>query len=220
MIKHSSLSLQVIKYTVGEMSVNCYFIIDNTTKAALIIDPGDGADYLSGEVEKLQIHPIGVIATHGHFDHILAALELQLIYNIPFRMHSADTFLLERMRDSAEHFLGRKIVELPPKLTEGLYEGENLSFGNSTLTVINTPGHTPGGVSLYAKDFGIFVGDTLFDSGGIGRTDFTYSNSENLQNSINKILDLPDTIRIFSGHGEDTWIEKEKPYHQTKMYSR
>ena len=200
-------SFKILKYTVGEMAENCYVVIDTATQNALIIDPGDEADYLSGQIEKEKVHPVAIVATHGHFDHILAALELQLMYAIPFRMNSADEFLLDRMSDSAEHFLGRKIVELPPKIIGGLQDNEIISFGNSSLTVIQTPGHTPGSISLYSKDIGLFVGDTLFAGGAVGRTDFSYSSESDLNNSIKKILQLPKNAVIYPGHGEETRVQ-------------
>jgi hydroxyacylglutathione hydrolase len=219
MTKNPHNQFQIKKYTVGEMAENCYIVVDNDTQDAIIIDPGDEGDYLSDEIEKQNIHPVAVVATHGHFDHILAALDLQLIYNIPFRLSSADEFLLERMSSSAEHFLGRKVVELPPKVTGGLTDGELLSFGHSSLSVIQTPGHTPGSVSLYSKNYCIFTGDTLFASGGVGRTDFAYSSKEQLDKSLHTILQLPDNVRIYSGHGADSSVSTEKLIHQSDIFS-
>lgn len=202
------------------MAVNCYIVIDSDTRKALIIDPGDEANYLAGEIEKQKAHPVAVVATHGHFDHILAALELQLIYKIPFRMDEADKFLLDRMRTSAEQFLGRKVVELPPQVTAGLRDGDVIAFGNSALAVIPTPGHTPGSVSLYAKGCGLFAGDTIFAAGAVGRTDFAYSDTEKLLKSLRLILSLPEDTKMYCGHGDDTSVAAEKPYHKSDVFSR
>ena len=192
---------------VGQMAVNCYFLTDPKSKNTLVIDPGDEANYLSQEIEKEGLKPIAILATHGHFDHILGALELQLMYNIPFRLNKKDEFLLSRMKSSAEYFLGRNVTELPPTVTETLEDEEKIRLGDDDIQVIATPGHTPGSMSLYVpSEHSVLVGDLLFAAGGVGRTDFAYSSQSDLQTSIQKILALPHKTTIYAGHGESTSI--------------
>lgn len=173
------------KLVVGQMATNCYLIED------MIIDPGDDAEYIMSRLTK---KPKMIVATHGHFDHIMASYALQLAYNIPFYIHEEDTFLLSRMRSSARHFLGIMDVDPPPKPTK-----------ISNLPFIHTPGHTPGSICLSIGNV-LFVGDTIFADGSIGRTDFSYSSKKDLDNSIKKILSHPSGTRLLPGHGNETRI--------------
>lgn len=154
------------------------------------------------------VTPIKVIATHGHYDHVLAAGELKLAYQIPFLMHKADEFLLKRMRVSAAHF-SQISADPPPKVDEYLEEGFKIQITNhQSLITFPTPGHTPGSISLYAKEANlVFVGDVIFAGGLVGRTDFDYSSLRDLQKSIEKLLKLPAATTVYSGHGEETTIK-------------
>lgn len=166
------------KLVVGQMATNCYLIDD------MIIDPGDDAEYIMSHIKE---KPKMIVATHGHFDHIMAAYALQLAYNIPFYIHEDDVFLLSHMKSSAKHFLGLKEVDPPPKPSKI----KDLSF-------IHTPGHTPGSICIIA-DGALFTGDTLFADGSVGRTDFSYSNSRDLQKSVARIKALSEH-KIYAGH--------------------
>lgn len=198
---------------VGQLQTNCYLIIDKHKQEAIIIDPGDDADYISRVINDEKVKPSQIIATHGHFDHIMVAAELQLAYKIPFFIHKEDKFLIKRMNQSARYFTG--IGEgIPPKINGYLEKSENIILGRSRLKIIETPGHTPGSISLYNKnDNTLFVGDLLFAGGGVGRTDFSYSSSEELNKSINIILKLPGQTTIYSGHGPETTIKNESKLH-------
>jgi len=132
----------------------------------------------------------------------MAAFELQSAYNIPFQVHLKDEFLVKDLRARAKHWLR---IESPPSPNIGgfLKEKDRIIIGSSTLEVMETPGHTPGGVCLYEKsEKVIFVGDLIFKDGSVGRTDFSYSSEKDLIKSIDKILQLPQQTRVFSGHGE------------------
>ena len=160
---------------VGQMATNCY-IVDG-----IIIDPGDDAEYI---ISHCKIKPTMIVATHGHFDHIMAALTLQLAFNIPFVIHEKDEFLVNNMQSSAKHFLNI-MTDPPPKITKFISGGDKI--GN--LTVVHTPGHTPGSICLYAKnDKVLFSGDTIFADGAVGSTDHRYSDKAELSQSVKKIL--------------------------------
>jgi hydroxyacylglutathione hydrolase len=207
-MKTSQLSIK--RLVVGQMGTNCYLVTNQKSGETLIIDPGDDAEYVSGEISKLDIHPISIIATHGHFDHIMAACALQLAYNIPFFMHKSDAFLLDNMQSSAQHFLGILTVDPPPKIPKFLTNKDTIA----DLAVLHTPGHTPGGICLYAKnEHMLLVGDTIFADGGVGRTDFSYSNKIQLDTSIKTILSLPSNTILYTGHGEETTVKQELYYH-------
>ena len=114
------------------------------TRAGLIIDPADEANFLSEKILREKIKPLAIVATHGHFDHLLAANELQLAFDIPFLIHQNDQKVLSTMQKSASWHLRRKMSEEPPKKLSFLKEGEDICFGKESLTVIELPGHTPG----------------------------------------------------------------------------
>lgn len=206
-------SLIITPIVVGQMAANCYIVSDVATKNALIIDPGDDAGYIIDTISKLKVTPIGVLLTHGHFDHVMGALEIQLAYGLPCMMHPQDTFLLARMSQTAEHFLGVARVDPPPHIDSALYDGQDILVGDSHLTIREIPGHTPGSVLVYHKEsFSIFVGDVLFAGGAVGRTDHEYSSPQNLARSIRIILSYPDRTIIYPGHGESTSVELAKSH--------
>lgn len=205
--------MKIEKLTVGQMSENCYIVIDEKTSECVIIDPGDDADYLSSMLTKWQVTPVAIIATHGHFDHIMAACALELMYVIPFLLHTEDSFLLGNMASSAKHFLGIRAVDPPPTLTRSLKDGDTIAVGNHMLTVIHTPGHTPGSICLWDKeDNVVFVGDTIFAEGGVGRTDFSYSSPLSLAQSLKNILSMDEDISLLPGHGEETTVGRERAH--------
>jgi glyoxylase-like metal-dependent hydrolase (beta-lactamase superfamily II) len=193
------------------MASNCYLLYDPSSEEIVIIDPGEDANYIAEHVQRLGGTPKVIVATHGHFDHILGAYELQLTFGIPFWIHPADTFLVTRMQETAAHFLGKHVREAPPRIDGALSENQSISLGRHILQVLETPGHTPGSVCLWNKEDGVvFTGDTIFADGGVGRTDFSYSEPLKLSVSLDRILSLPSATQILSGHGEETIVEHEK----------
>lgn len=179
---------------VGQMATNCYIVQDGD--ASIIIDPGDDAEYIISHVDN----PSMIVATHGHFDHIMAAFAIQLAFNIPFYIHEDDMFLLANMQSSAKHFLGLKDVDPPPKASP-----------IKDFPFVHTPGHTPGSICLSFGD-ALIVGDTIFAGGAVGRTDFSYSEPLKLSHSIKKILSYPPKTRLLPGHGEETTVELTKDF--------
>ncbi len=209
------LKLEIVTVSVGQMATNCYLLIDHEHSEAIVIDPGDDADYLSESLEKLKIKPRLLLATHGHFDHLMAARALQLNYQVPFLIGADDIFLVARMAETAKHFLGLTYVDPPPLVTQKLQDGQILAAGALKLQVLHTPGHTPGSVSFYLpQNQVIFVGDLFFAQGGVGRTDFSYSEGKALQSSLARIFLLPKATRVFPGHGPLTSLKREIRYHR------
>lgn len=196
--------MRIEKLVVGTLSTNCYLVWEKKTRKALIIDPGDDGGFIIQKIQDLMLSPQNIIVTHGHFDHVLAATELKLVFAIPFLIHRADLFLLRQAQQSAKHFLGIE-VDPPAEPDEFVKEGNFLKIGHEELKVLETPGHTPGGISLLGKGI-VFTGDTLFSS-GFGRTDFSYGSKENLQKSLVKLFKLPGNTVVYPGHGEETTIE-------------
>lgn len=206
--------LKVRTLAVGQLSTNCYLVLDDKTRLGLIVDPGDDADYIQRIIADEDMKPTQIIATHGHFDHILAATELRLAYKIPFLMNKNDEFMLKHMSKSAQYFCGIS-SDPSPEIDHYLDKNETVEIGNWSLDILTTSGHTPGSISIYSQEHSfIFVGDTLFAGGGVGRTDFFYSKRKDLEKSIKKLLTLPADTIIYSGHGEKSKVAFEKKFHR------
>jgi len=195
--------MNIRKFIVGELQANCYLVSGEASDECLIIDPGDEANLISENILRQNLEPVGIIATHGHFDHVLAANELQIAFDIPFYIHPADEKILNYMADSASHWLDREIIEQPPSEIKYLKNDEKLRINNYELRVIHTPGHSPGGICLFnKKDKVIFTGDTLFKN-GIGRTDFSYASPTAMKKSLQKIRNNFAGYTAYPGHGEE-----------------
>ncbi|KKS46784.1 hypothetical protein A3J20_06645 [Candidatus Gottesmanbacteria bacterium RIFCSPLOWO2_02_FULL_42_29] len=203
--------MKILTLPVGQMKSNCYLIIAENNDC-LIIDPGDDADYIERIITEKKVKPLKIIATHGHFDHIMAATELMLAYNIPFLINKKDDFLVKNMSQSAAHFLGIK-TDPPPIPVGFLKDKEIIKADDYEIRIIATPGHTPGSICLYIpQEKSLFTGDTLFAQGGVGRTDFSYSSPEDIKKSLKLIYSLPGETEIKPGHGESSTLANEKHF--------
>lgn len=196
MLKYENLVL-------GDLYTNCYVVWDEETKATVVIDPADCGVEISEMLQEKQLNLVGILATHGHFDHLLGALDLKLIYQVPFYCSSLDQFLLNRQKETAKHFL-RRDIKVPnfKKIDIDLNNTKEIILGKEKLEVIKTPGHTPGGVCFYnKKNDWLFSGDTLFAE-GVGRTDTKYGSAKDLIKSLEIIKQLSPDTEILSGHGK------------------
>lgn len=199
--------MQISKYSLGQLQENCYFLVDE--KDCLLIDPGDGADFILEKLQRENLNLVGILATHGHFDHIMAVGEIQLSCDVPLYIHKDDLFLVKRLNETAEYFLGYNPASLPPKQLSYLMAG-TLEIRNFKFKILYTPGHTPGSCCFYFEPEGvIFTGDTLFKD-GIGRYDFSYSDKKLLNHSLRTLFTLPPDTIVYSGHGEKTTMKMEQ----------
>lgn len=187
----------------GSLDTNCYLLSDPVTQECAIIDPADDGDFISSEIIRLHLKPKYILLTHGHFDHCLATLELALNFNLPVYLSSLDLFLYHRSDSTAYHFTGLKVLKAPPKTLE-LSSKTNLTLGNVNITVIDTPGHTPGSVCFHCQDL-LFTGDTLIP-GETSHESHSYTNPLKLQNSLEKLKHLPVQTRVLSGHGPSSYL--------------
>jgi len=192
---------------VGPIQANCFILGCEETREAVVIDPGEEADRILALVAETNLTVKYIINTHGHMDHVSANKKMHEATGAPILIHSLDAPMLDQVADSAAAW-GFK-AENSPAPERQLQDDDEITFGNITLTVIHTPGHTRGGISLYA-DGEVFVGDTLF-AGSIGRTDFPGGSFEVIRESIQqKLFQLGDNVRVHTGHGPATTIGHEK----------
>jgi glyoxylase-like metal-dependent hydrolase (beta-lactamase superfamily II) len=193
--------------TVGPIQANCFILGCDETLAAAVIDPGDETDRILNALAESSLSAKFIINTHGHFDHVGANKRLKEATGAPILIHCLDAPMLDQLSSTAAAW--GLAADNSPKPDRELNDGDKISFGNTTLKVIHTPGHTPGGISLYASDV-IFVGDTLF-AGSIGRTDFPGGSFETLKESIRKkLFVLGDHVKVYAGHGPSTTIGEER----------
>ncbi|MCR4326134.1 MAG: MBL fold metallo-hydrolase [Candidatus Roizmanbacteria bacterium] len=185
-------------YPLGELQANCYLLTKGTD--ALIIDPGDSADFLLELVSREQLRVWGILATHGHYDHVLAAGELQASLDIPLYIGEKDVFLVKKTEKTAEHFMSVKPIILPVQGMQFLEE-KGYTLGPFSFQAIPAPGHTPGSFSFYFEsENALFVGDVMFADNTYGSTTHRYSNKQDLERSIQKLKAVSFAI-VYPGHG-------------------
>lgn len=187
----------IISLVVGELQTNCYLVIDESTQKCLIIDPGEEGDFISQKLLDLRVRPEAILLTHGHYDHCLATLEITLNFHLPTYLHPKDLFLYHQATKSSTHWSrSPEALKTPP--SRPLSHGQVISFGDSQLQTIHTPGHTPGSVCFYDPGI-LFSGDTLFVH-GVGSTHHSYSSAPHLRQSLSLLKNLPPDTLIYPGH--------------------
>jgi len=192
---------------VGPIMANCYIIGCEKTKKAAVIDPGDEADRILMQLAEDKLTLKYIINTHGHFDHVGGNYNLKKASGADIIIHKADAPMLSDLGRTAGAF-GLSVEDSPPA-DRTVDQGDTISFGEITLNVLHTPGHSPGGISLHTNGI-VFVGDTLF-AGSIGRTDLPGGDYQTLIDSIKtKLLPLGDDVKVYTGHGPATTIGQEK----------
>lgn len=201
--------LIIKELVVGPLMANCFIFGCEETKEAVVIDPGGDADRILRSLADSELKVKYIINTHGHFDHVSANGTIKDATGADILIHPLDAPMLGMLSSNAAVF-GISVENSPP-CDQTIEEGDTVSFGKITLKVIHTPGHTPGGISLYTDKI-VFVGDTLF-AGSIGRTDFPGGDFNTLISSIKtKLFKMDDDMRVLSGHGPETSIGSEKRF--------
>ncbi|MCE5284920.1 MAG: MBL fold metallo-hydrolase [Pelosinus sp.] len=206
--------MQIITLQVGPIGTNCYIVYSEHTRQAAVIDPGGNAEDILAELKEQQLTVLAIINTHGHADHIMANTKLREVTQAPLYIHSADAPMLLSARLNLSQFLGMEFTCEPAD--QLLSEGDKITIGEFVLTVVHTPGHTPGGISLLTDQI-VFSGDTLFAE-SVGRTDFPGGSQSQIVESVkNKLLILDDAVKVLPGHGPGTtigWERTHNPYIQ------
>lgn len=186
----------------GPIAVNCYIVTDPETDATCIIDPGAEPGKIKDVLSKNELKPQFIINTHGHGDHIAA----NGYFGVPVYIHRLDGEFLTNSELNLSLLIGFPIKS--PKADRLLEDNDEIVLGSKKLKIVHTPGHTPGSISIKTGDM-IFTGDTLF-FGGVGRTDFPYSDEDALLNSVKRLLKFSDDDVIYPGHGESSSIGEER----------
>ncbi len=186
------------KLVVGPYQTNCYILGCKDTSQGLVIDPGDEVLRIVKEITRSGLTIKYIVITHGHIDHVGGVPELKRMTKAPVLIHRLDAGGLTTRADGF------------------LEEGQIIHVGNYTISILHTPGHSPGGVCLYAPGV-VFTGDSLF-AGSVGRTDFPGGSHELLIEGVRrKIFSLGDDLRVYPGHGPESTIGRER---QTNPFFR
>ncbi len=190
--------LKTYAMALGDYQTNCYIIHNAASKTCCVIDPGYASDFILDKLEELGLTLEAILLTHGHFDHVGAVKEL-----------AAET--------QCHVYLCAEDLSMPPMMTSGtLYythtytEGSQLHLAGLDISVLHTPGHTPGSVCLLVEN-SLFSGDTLF-AGSCGRTDLPGGNWATIVNSLRRLAALEGNLWVLPGHGETTTLRDEKKY--------
>ena len=191
--------------TVGAYETNCYIVADEATLDCAVIDPGADASAILDYLEETHLRCRFVLLTHGHFDHTGAVSDVLADTDARLMMHKADVGVTVG---------GDYYRFVPPEGTKYYADGDVVCVGGLSFTVMETPGHTPGSVSLLCsgKDGGetvLFTGDTLFRD-SCGRTDFPGSSAEDILRSLKRLAELPGDCEVYPGHGFSTTLNRER----------
>lgn len=196
-------------FPVGPLRCNCSILADETSREAIVVDPGDDLPKILSLLQRHQLTLKQIVVTHAHIDHIAGAQRLKEITGAPVSYNQDDLMLVSLMNVQAS-WLGVATPDVRPPDTN-LSDGQSIGVVGISATVLQTPGHTPGSICLYLQQEALLIaGDTLF-AGSIGRTDLPGGDTAKLLRSIHhKLLVLPEDTIVIAGHGQDSSIGIEK----------
>ncbi len=203
--------MNIKKIIVGPLGTNCYIIYSDKEKKAIVIDPGGDAKRIINTLDELDLEVEHIINTHGHFDHVSANLEMYRKTKKKIMIHEKDHSLIDHPRleaFSTDSKDGKSIYKF-------IKEGDVLEIDGQQVKIIETPGHSPGSITVGIEN-ALFVGDLLFE-GSVGRTDLYGGNFEQLRQSLAKLVLYDEDTNVYPGHGSKTTIGRElmqNPYLQ------
>jgi len=199
--------MNVERLVVGPLEANCYVVTDGTGEG-IVIDPGGQPETILAAIKRLKANIKYIILTHGHLDHAVGLPQVKASAGALVALHSDDIPLLNDRTLSA--WLGMSLPRMPPPDIK-LQDWQEIRAGELSLTVLHTPGHTPGGICLLGEGV-LFSGDTLFQN-SIGRADLPGGDQDTLtQNIQTRLMILPDDTIVYPGHGPPTTIGQERRY--------
>lgn len=199
--------MKILQLETGAYQANCY-VCDCGDGTAFIIDPGDDAGRIRAALLEAKVTPEAILLTHGHLDHISALTELLAVWPVPVYLAAGDARFAFTAQNEIPCY---QPVGMVPEKLKDLTDGQTLTFGSATVTVLATPGHSPGSVCFQVKDGEtdvLFSGDTLF-AGSIGRTDFPGGDNAAMGKSLRRLAALPPALPVYPGHGPATNIGRE-----------
>ena len=198
------------KYVVGPIQENCYVVSHG--KKCIVIDPGSEADYLIEEIEKEDLEVLGILITHGHYDHIGAVNELREHFNTKvYASHDTKEMMINTDENLSVMLGGEEYrVDEPVEELTSSNKGERFLIGDFSIIVYSTPGHAKGSCLFYLEeDHALFTGDTLFMN-GCGRIDFPTGDQIEMLKSLLRIKEFSFEADIYPGHGPNTTLSIEK----------
>ena len=205
--------MKVVTINLSHVNTNCYLVIDEKSRDALVIDPGEYNQKLVDTIEKENVNIKLIVLTHGHFDHILGVYDLQKQTGASVAIHGRDAVCLRDEKESLMNEIGPGIQK-PCVADRILADGDTVNVGEIELKVMYTPGHTKGSICLICEDERvIFSGDTLFCR-TYGRTDLPGGNYDEMMLSLHRLNNLLGDYVIYPGHGISTTLDKERVWNR------
>jgi len=192
---------------VGPIDTNCYIVTDENTLECAVVDPGDESNVILDYVEDNKLKVRAIFLTHGHFDHTMAARAVSEATGAPIYIHRRDAATAD---PSQFQFLA-------DEETNFYAEGDTIVVGSMAFTVLETPGHSPGSVTLRCEDV-LFTGDTLFRS-SVGRTDLGGGDIHALMRSLARLAALEGNFEVYPGHMDSTTLDRERRFNDYVLYA-
>ncbi len=202
--------MKIERFVTGIISTNCYLAMNEETRQTVVIDPAACPKKMLEYIQEQELEIVGILLTHGHFDHIMGIDGFLEKFKVPVYVHEAEE---ETMNDPTLNLSISYTNGYTFSKAQYLRDGQVLQLAGMEFQVIHTPGHTPGGCCYYVEDASVlFSGDTLFQC-SIGRTDFPNSSTAELVHSVReKLFLLPEETKVYPGHMGETMIGYEKKH--------
>ncbi len=203
-------NLKIGRIVLGACQTNCYFVYKEGEKQVLVFDPADKGDYLYEKLTENGFEIVGILLTHGHFDHILGCTKLKNLCGAKVYAYEAEKVLCEDAFVNVSAQTGRSCTI---EVDEYVKDGQEIILADMTCKVLATPGHTIGSCCYYFEEDKLLIsGDTLFLE-SVGRTDLPTGSMAKLNRSIKeKLAVLPEDVKVYPGHGDSTTIGHEMQY--------
>lgn len=201
------MALSITQFPAGPIDTNAYLVVDDVTNEAIVIDaPPESVEMLTAGATKLGVTVRSLIITHGHWDHIGDTAAMAAAFDVPVSAHKG---AVGRIANPETRFP----IDIPAATVDHeLAEGDVVMIGGHSFTVMHLPGHDEGHIALYSAAEGVFLGGDVLFPGGHGRTDIPGADQATMNRTIKRLLDLPDEVTVYPGHGEITTIGAERPW--------